>query len=87
MRKLNVDEWPIKTVIDMYEFSNSAVRVNNTVGNKLHVKDDIRQGSVVSSLLFIVVLEGLSRKFRNGLPQEMIYSDGLKIIAKILEEH
>ena len=71
----------------MYEFSNSALRVNNTVGNQLHVKDDIRQGSVVSSLLFIVVLEGLSRKFRNGLPHEMIYSDGLKIIEKILEEH
>ena len=38
IRKLNVDEWLIETIMAMYEFSNNAARVNNTVGNKFNVK-------------------------------------------------
>ena len=37
-RTLNVDEWLIKAIMAMYEFSNSAVRVNYAVGNKFNVK-------------------------------------------------
>ena len=56
----------------MYEFSNSAVRVDNTVGNKFNVKISVHQRSVLSTLLFIMVLE-TSREFRGGLPWEMVY--------------
>ena len=37
-RTLNVDEWLIKAIMAMYEFSNSAVRVNYAVGNTFNVK-------------------------------------------------
>ena len=37
MRKLNVDEWVIGLTMAMQEFSNSAVKVNNSVGNKFNV--------------------------------------------------
>ena len=86
MRKLNVDEWLIETIMAMYEFSNSAVRVNNTVGDKFSVKVGIHQGSVLSLWLFIIVLEALSREFRSGLPWEMLYGDKLVIIAESLVE-
>ena len=84
MRKLHVDEWLTETVMTMYELSNSAV--NNTVGNKFSVKLGVYQGSVTSPLLFVVVLESLSREFKNGLPWEMLYADDLVIIAGSLEE-
>ena len=48
MRKLNVDEWLTETIMATYDFSNSAVRVNNTVGNKFNVKAGVHQGSVLS---------------------------------------
>ena len=51
----------------MYEFNNCAVRINNTVGNICNVKKGVLQGSALNPLLFIMVLEALSRKFRNGL--------------------
>ena len=86
MRKLGVDEWLIKTVmVIMYKNSNSAVRVNNTVGEKFNVEVGVHQGSVLSPLLFIMVLEALSRECRSGLPWEMLYADDLVIIAENLE--
>ena len=38
------------------------------------------------SLLFIIVLEALSREFRSGVPWEDLYADDLVIIAESLEE-
>ena len=39
-----------------------------------------------SPLLFIIVLEALSREFRAGVPWEDLYADDLVIIADSLEE-
>ena len=44
------------------------------------------QGSVLSPLLFIIVLEALSRDFREGVPWELFFADDLVIIATSLEE-
>ena len=68
--------------MSMYEFSNSAVRVNYTVSNKFNVKVGIHQESVLSPFLFTMVLEALSRQFRSGLPWEMLYVDDFVIIAE-----
>ena len=50
------------------------------------MKVGVHQGSVLSSLLFIIVLEALSRKFCSGVPWEGLYADDLFIIAESLEE-
>ena len=44
------------------------------------------QGSVLSPLLFIIVLEALSREFRTGCPWELLYADDLMISAESMEE-
>ena len=44
------------------------------------------QGSVLSPLLSIIVLEALSREFRSGVPWEDLFADDLVIIAESLEE-
>ena len=43
-------------------------------------------GSVLSPLLFIIVLEALSREVRCGFPREDLYADELLIIAESLKE-
>ena len=49
-------------------------------------KVSIHQGSVLSPLLFIIVLEALSRKFHFWVPWKDLYADDLVIIAESLEE-
>ena len=46
----------------------------------------VHQGSVLSPLLFIMVLEALSREFRAGVPWEDLYADDWVIIAETLED-
>ena len=46
---------------------------------------DVHQGSVLSPLLFIMVMEALSRTFRDGLPLELLYADDLVLLANTEE--
>ena len=86
MRKLGVDEWIIKLVQAMYVNARSRVRVNSSYSDAFGVNVGVHQGSVLSPLLFIMVLEALSREFRTGCPWELFYADDLVIIAESMEE-
>ena len=50
------------------------------------MKVGVHQGSILSPLLFIIVLEALSHEFRASVPWEELYADDLVIIADSLEE-
>ena len=50
------------------------------------MKVGVHQGSVLSPLLFIIVLEALLREFRSGVPWEDLNTDDLVIIVELLEE-
>ena len=50
------------------------------------MKVGVHQGSVLSPLLFIIVLEALSREFSTGLPWELLYVDDLVLIAESIED-
>ena len=50
------------------------------------MKVGVHQASVLSPLLFIIVLEALSNKFRIGLPCELFYADDLVLLAESEEK-
>ena len=85
MRKLGVSEWIVQLVQAMYMNARSRVRVNNTYTDEFGVNVGVHQGSVLSPLLFIIVLEALSQEFRTGCPWELLYADDLVIIDESLE--
>ena len=68
----------------MYSHGRSAVSINGTAGDAFGVKVGVHQGSVLSPLLFIIVMEALSRDFRVGLPWELLYADDMALIAESL---
>ena len=68
LRKLGVDEWIVRVVQDMYSNARSRVCVGEGHSEEFGVKVGVHQGSVLSPLLFIIVLEALSREFRCGVP-------------------
>jgi len=44
------------------------------------------QGTALSPLLFVIVMEALSREFTVALPWELLYADDLIVIAETEED-
>ena len=86
MRKVGVEEWIVHLVQAMYSNACSQVRIRSEYSEEFEVGVGVHQGSVLSPLLFIIVLEALSRDFRVGVPWELFFADDLVIIATSLEE-
>ena len=86
MRSLGIDEWVVRAVQAMYANARSRVRVGSSYSEEFGVGAGVHQSSVLRPLLFIIVLEALSRDFRVGVPWELFFADDLVIIAKSLEE-
>ena len=68
----------------MYENAKSKVRLNEKFSEEFKIKVGVHQGAVLSPLLFIIVLEALSREFRTDCPWELLYADDLVLIADTL---
>ena len=61
-----MEEWLVKVIMAMY-----AVKLGEGESEAFAVKVGVHQGSVLSPLLCIIVLEALSRDFRIRLPWEL----------------
>ena len=88
MRKLGVEEWIVKLVQRMFENvgRRSCVQVGECLSEEFEVKVGVHQRSVLSPLLFIIMLKVLSSEFLAGVPWEDIYADDLVIIPDSMEE-
>ena len=60
IRKLGIDELIVWLVKIKYHGANSRVRVNNCFSERFEVTIGIHQGSVLSVLLFAIVMEAVS---------------------------
>ena len=76
----------MRLVQGMYANARSWVRFGEGFSKEFEVKVWIHKGSVPSPLLFIIVLEAVSREFWAGVPWEDLYADDLVIIAGSREE-
>ena len=65
----------------MYKEVRSRVRVGDEYSNSFDVQVGVHQGSVLSPLLFVIVLEALFMELRTGCPWEILYADDLMISA------
>ena len=86
LRQLGVEEWLVQTVMTMYERSRTVVRTNQGYSTEFEVKVGVHQGSVLSPLLFVAVMEVVTRGVKEGLPWELLYADDLVLVAQSKEE-
>ena len=70
----------------MHDNAHLKVRITNSYSNPINVSVEVHQGSVLSPLLFIIVMEALSLEFRTGCPWELLYVNDLVIVAESLGE-
>ena len=86
MKKLGVEKWAVRVVQSMYIGAKSRVRINKQLSDEFGVNFGVHQGSVLSPLLFILVLEALSRELRTGVSWELLYADDLVLISESLDD-
>ena len=84
LRELGVAKWIVCVIKAMYD-NSTVVKHNGNDSKAITVRVGVDQGSVLSPLLFIIVLEALSRRFREGLPTELLYADDLVLMAATRE--
>ena len=63
MRKLGVEEWLVSAVMSMYSGAKTVVRTVHGNSKSFEVKVGMHQGSALSSLLFVIVMEAISRLY------------------------
>jgi len=72
MRKLGEEEWLVSAVMSTYTDAKTVVRTVHCNSSSFEVKVGMHQGSVLSPLLFVIVVEATSREFRVDLPWELL---------------
>ena len=72
--------------MSMYSGAKTVARTVYGNSKSFEVKVGMHQGSALSPLLFVIVMEAISREFRVALPWELLYADDLAVIAEIEQE-
>ena len=70
----------------LYEGSRSKVRVAGGTSDAFEIRVGVHQGSALSPLLFVVVMEEATKECRTGDPWELLYADDLVLTAEAKEE-
>ena len=86
LRKVGIPEWIVCVLQIMYQIARSQVMINNSYSDVFKVQVGVHQGSVLSFLLFIIILEALSRESQTGCPWKLLYADDPVIIAYTMDE-
>ena len=87
LRWMGAPESEVKMVEAMYENTTGRVVVGSGMSNEFQVNIGLRQGSALSPLLFILVMELISRKISTtDAMKKIMYADDLVIVAEHREE-
>ena len=86
MRKLGIEEWLAKIVQSIYRNARSPIRFNRAFSDDFLVQVRLHQGSVLHPLLFVIVLDVLSREVRSGCPEVLVHADDFALVSETLED-
>ena len=81
-----MDEWLIRTVMELYAEACTVVRTDARLSGSFEVKVGLHQWSVLSPLLFAAVMDVVSIEARIGLLSELLYADDLVLMAPTMEQ-
>ena len=70
----------------MYDGAKTRVRVGSAHSGEFEEKDGVHQGSVLSPLLFAIVVDVVTENARRGVVNELLYADDLVIMSEDMED-
>ena len=83
---MGVPEAEVRMVEGMYEKTTARVVVGEGASEEFEVTIGLRQGSVLSPLLFIAVLDLISSKTVKDAMKKLLYADDLALVANDKQE-
>ena len=81
-----VPEYLVNGVMSLYKGCKTAVSVDGELSSSFSVKVGVHQGSALSPLLFIMVMDVLTEDVRDGSLMELLYADDLALCGESLNE-
>jgi len=79
---LGIEEWLLSAVMSMNTDAKTDVGTVYGNSNCFEVKVGMNQNSALNPLLFVIVMEALSRGSRVSITWELLYADDLVVIAE-----
>ena len=73
MRKLEIDGWIVRLLKVVYDDPNSRIKVNSCFSERFEVTVGVHQDSVLSLLLFAIVMEAFCHECPIGYPWKLLY--------------
>ena len=86
MRKKGLSEVIVRVVMSLYDGAKTRVRVESAYSREFEVKVGVNQGSVLSPLLFAIVVDVITENARKSVVNELLYADDLVIMSKDMED-
>ena len=76
----------VRAVMSLYEGSRTKVKVGSGTSKEFWVRVGVHRGSVLSPLIFAVVVDVVTEHAREGLLNEILYADDLVLMSESLED-
>ena len=86
MRKKGLSEVIVWAVMSLYDGAKTRVKVGSAYSEEFKVKVDVHQGSVLSPLLFAIVVDVTTANARRGVVNKLQYADDLVIRTEDMED-
>ena len=85
MRERGIPEAMVRAVMSLYEGTKTRFRVGLELSEEFEVKVGVHQGSVLSPLVFAIVVDVVTESVRNSLMSEMMCADDLVLMCETME--
>ena len=86
MTKKGLSEAIVRTVMSLDDGAKTRVRMGSAYSEEFEVKVGLHQGSVLSPLLFVVVMDVITENTRRGVDNELLHKDDLILMSKTMED-
>ena len=86
MRKKSLSEVQVRAVMSLYNDAKTRVMVGSAYSEEFEVKVGVHQGSVLSPLLFTIVVDVIAENVRRGVFNKLLYADDLVIMSEDMED-
>ena len=70
-------------MMNLYEGSRTKVRVGSGTLEEFGVRVDVHQGSVLSPLIFAIMVDVVTEHEREGLLNKILYADDLVLMSEV----